>query len=72
MSRSNIHKDSKQSIYYNHNDKCFDNFDNNSYWKNVVYVNKKESITAYNVKEADVFFKKMFDKRFFKKKTIKI
>ena len=69
MNKSNIHKDSKQSIYYNHNDKYFDN---NPYWKNVVYVNKKESKIAYNVKESDVFFKKMFDKRFFKKKTIKI
>ena len=51
---------SKQSIYDNWTDKCFDN---NSYWKNVVYVNKKESKTEYNVKEADVFFKKMFEKK---------
>lgn len=69
---SNINKDSKQGIYYNHTDKWFDNFDNNFYWKNIVYVNKKESKTTYNHKEADVFFKKMFEKKFFKKKTIKI
>lgn len=69
MNKSNINKDSKQSIYYNHTNKYFDN---NSYWKNVVYVNKKESNTAYNHKEADVFFKKMFEKKFFKKKVIKI
>ena len=69
MDRSNINKDSKQSISYNWADKCFDN---NSYWKNIVYVNKKESKTAYNKKESDVFFKKMFETRFFKKKVIKI
>lgn len=72
MNTSNIHKNSKQHIYYDHTDKCFDNFDNNSYWKNVVYVNKKESKTEYGVKESDVFFKKTFEKKFFKKKTIKI
>ena len=69
MNKSNINKDSKQSIYYNWTDKCFDN---SFYNKEVVYINKKESRTAYNNKEADVFFKKMFEKKFFKKKTIKI
>ena len=69
MNKSNINKDSKQSIYYNWTDKFFDN---NFYNKQVVYINKKESKTEYNVKEADVFFKKMFEKKFFKKKTIKI
>lgn len=69
MNKSNIHKDSKQSIYYSWTDKYFDN---NSYWKNVIYINKKESKTEYNMKEADVFFKKMFEKKLFKKKIIKI
>lgn len=69
MNKSNTNTSSKQSIYYNWIDKSFDN---NSYWKNVIYVNKKESKTEYNVKEADTFFKKMFEKKFFKKKTIKI
>ena len=69
MNTSNIHKYSKQSIYYNWIDKYFDN---NFYNKQVVYINKKESKTTYNVKESDIFFKKMFEKKFFKKKTIKI
>lgn len=69
MNKSNINKDSKQSISYNWIDKYFDN---NFYNRHVVYVNKKEYKTEYNVKEVDVFFKKMFEKKFFKKKTIKI
>ena len=60
---------SKQSIYYNWIDKCFDN---SFYNKEVVYINKKESKIEYNMKESDVFFKKMFEKKIFKKKIIKI
>lgn len=66
---SNTSKAAEQGIYYNRTDKCFDN---NLYRKKVVYVNKKESITAYNQQEADLFFKKMFEKKLFKKKIIKI